>query len=137
MSAILLDREIIHYEVLGRGRPVLFLHDWVGSWRYRIPAMQAASISFRAYTLDFWGFGDSAKIPAHYYVREQARLLGAFQDELGIGRIALVGHGLGAIIALLYTRQPGPRGPGDVSQPAARLHRNPPSPGQRPASRDG
>jgi pimeloyl-ACP methyl ester carboxylesterase len=104
MSAILLDREIVHYEVLGRGRPVLFLHDWVGSWRYWIPAMQAASISFRAYALDFWGFGDSAKTPAHYYVQEQARLLEAFLDELGIGRIALVGHGLGAIIALLYTR---------------------------------
>lgn len=103
MSAILLDREIVHYEVLGRGRPVLFLHDWVGSWRYWIPAMQAASISFRAYALDFWGFGDTAKNPAHYCVQEQAGLLEAFLDELGIGRIALVGHGLGAIVALLYT----------------------------------
>ena len=30
MSAIILRDEIIHYEVLGRGRPVIFLHDWVG-----------------------------------------------------------------------------------------------------------
>lgn len=55
MSAILLDREIVHYEVLGRGRPILFLHGWVGSWRYSIPVMQATSVSFRTYALDLWG----------------------------------------------------------------------------------
>ena len=43
MSAILLDQQIVHYEVLGRGRPIIFLHGWVGSWRYWIPVMQAAS----------------------------------------------------------------------------------------------
>ena len=63
MSAILLEQDIVHYEVLGRGRPLVFLHGWVGSWRYWIPVMQAASISFRAYALDLWGFGDSAKKP--------------------------------------------------------------------------
>ena len=61
MSAIILRDEIVHYDVLGRGRPLLFLHDWVGSWRYWIPTMQAASTSFRAYALDLWGFGDTAK----------------------------------------------------------------------------
>jgi len=29
MSAVLLDDRIVHYEVLGRGRPVIFLHGWV------------------------------------------------------------------------------------------------------------
>lgn len=103
MSAILLDSEVVHYEVLGRGRPVIFLHDWAGSWRYWLSAMQAISVSFRTYALDFWGFGDSAKKSSQYCVEEQTWLLEAFMDELGIGRIALVGHGLGAIIALLYT----------------------------------
>ena len=64
MSVIILQDEIVHYEVLGRGRPVVFLHGWVGSWRYWIPAMQAASISYRTYALDLWGFGDSAKVEA-------------------------------------------------------------------------
>ena len=48
MSVVTLESEIIHYEVLGRGRPLFFLHGWVGSWRYWIPTMQAASISFRS-----------------------------------------------------------------------------------------
>lgn len=108
MSAIILRDEIVHYEVLGRGRPTIFLHDWVGSWRYWIPCMQAASVSFRAYALDLWGFGDTAKNPSYYSIDQQLSLLEDFLEELGIGKIALVGHGLGAVIALLYAaRHPG------------------------------
>lgn len=102
MSAITLSNEIIHYEVLGRGRPLVFLHGWVGSWRYWIPAMQAASVSFRAYALDLWGFGDTAKNPRYYSLQQQINLLEQFLGALGTGKISLVGHGLGAIIALLY-----------------------------------
>jgi pimeloyl-ACP methyl ester carboxylesterase len=102
MSAILLEQDIVHYEVLGRGRPLVFLHGWVGSWRYWIPVMQAASISFRAYAIDLWGFGDSAKKQSRYSLDQQIYLLDGFLDSLGIGRVALVGHGLGAMIALQY-----------------------------------
>ena len=103
MSAIILRSEIVHYEVLGRGRPVLFIHDWVGSWRYWIACMQASSVSYRAYAIDLWGFGDTAKKPEYYSLVQQTSLLEEFTNELGIGKIALVGHGLGAIVGLLYT----------------------------------
>lgn len=107
MSVVTLDGEIIHYEVLGRGRPLIFLHGWVGSWRYWVPTMQAASISYRAYAIDLWGFGDSAKRPHKYAIQEQVALLDGFMDSLGIGKIALVGHGLGSVIALSFaTRFP-------------------------------
>jgi pimeloyl-ACP methyl ester carboxylesterase len=105
MSAILLDREIVHYEVLGRGRPIIFLHGWVGSWRYWIPVMQAASVSFRTYAIDLWGFGDSAKNPNHYSLVEQMHLLDGFLQEMGIMRFAVVGHGLGAVLGLMYAQQ--------------------------------
>jgi pimeloyl-ACP methyl ester carboxylesterase len=105
MSVILLNREIVHYEVLGRGRPVILLHGWVGSWRYWVPVMQAASFSYRAYALDFWGFGDSSKNPDLYPIDEQIRLLDGFMNEMGIARVALIGHGLGALVALYYARQ--------------------------------
>jgi pimeloyl-ACP methyl ester carboxylesterase len=64
--------------------------------------MQAASISYRAYAIDLWGFGDSAKNPRRYSLDQQVRLLDGFLDELGIGRVALIGHGLGAMLALMY-----------------------------------
>lgn len=103
MSAVILQDELVHYEVLGRGRPVIFLHGWVGSWRYWIPTMQAASIHFRTYALDLWGFGDTAKNPSRYSLDNQVNLLDSFIHELGIGKIALVGHGLGAVAGMLFT----------------------------------
>ncbi len=105
MSAILLERDLVHYEVLGRGRPVFFLHGWVGSWRYWIPTMQAVSVSFRAYAIDLWGFGDSAKPAYRYPLEQQVSLLAGFMYQMGLARVALVGHGLGAVVAVLFARQ--------------------------------
>ena len=102
MSVVIQDQQVVHYEVLGRGRPLIFLHGWVGSWRYWIPTMQAASISYRAYALDLWGFGDTAKNPQYYPLNKQIQLIDGFLYEMGIGRVALVGHGLGALVAVLY-----------------------------------
>jgi pimeloyl-ACP methyl ester carboxylesterase len=102
MSIVILEDQILHFEVLGRGRPLIFLHGWVGSWRYWIPAMQSASISCRTYALDLWGYGDSAKHEGFYTLERQVKLLDQFMDEMGMARIALVGHGLGAIVATLF-----------------------------------
>jgi pimeloyl-ACP methyl ester carboxylesterase len=99
MSAILIENDLVHYEVLGRGKPVLFLHSWIGSWRYWIPVMQAASVGYRTYALDLWGFGDTAK-NQKYSIEDQTQLIIQFLDKLGIFRIAIVGHGLGGLVAL-------------------------------------
>jgi pimeloyl-ACP methyl ester carboxylesterase len=105
MSAIILDGSMVHYEALGRGRPIIFLHGWVGSWRYWINAMQIASTSFRAYALDLFGFGDSMHDPLRYSLDKQADLLKRFLEEMGIGKVALVGHNLGAVVAFSYLKQ--------------------------------
>ena len=102
MSAILLEGQIVHYEVLGRGRPTIFLHGWVGSWRYWISSMQVASTSFRAYGLDLWGFGESARDPMRYTIDQQTDLLSRFLDEMGIGKVAIIGHGLGALVGFNF-----------------------------------
>jgi pimeloyl-ACP methyl ester carboxylesterase len=105
MSVVMLEREIVHYEVLGRGRPVILLHGWVGSWRYWIPVMQAVSFSYRAYAIDFWGFGNSSKNPDRYCLDEQVGLLQGFMSAMGIDRAALIGHGLGALVALIFAER--------------------------------
>jgi pimeloyl-ACP methyl ester carboxylesterase len=102
LSAILLDGSIVHYEVLGRGRPVIFLHGWVGSWKYWISSMQVTSTSYRAYALDLWGFGETAHNELKYSLDDQVKLLDDFMNEMGIGKIALVGHGLGALVAMKF-----------------------------------
>jgi pimeloyl-ACP methyl ester carboxylesterase len=108
MSAILLNQAIIHYEALGRGRPIIFLHGWVGSWRYWVSAMQVAATSYRAYALDLFGYGDTTHDPLSYTLEKQAGLLTGFLDEMGIGKIAIVGHGLGALVGFYFAaQQPG------------------------------
>lgn len=98
MSAIFIDGQLAHYEVIGRGKPVLFLHGWVGSWRYWVPIMQAISSTNRAYALDLWGFGDSAK-NNQYTINNQVEYVMAFLDNIGLSQISIVGHSLGAIVA--------------------------------------
>lgn len=102
MSAIILDGSIVHYEVLGRGRPVIFLHGWVGSWKYWISSMQVTSTSYRAYALDLWGFGDTAHLATSYSLEQQASLIDRFLVEMGIGKVAFVGHGMGALVSMTF-----------------------------------
>ena len=61
------------------------------------PGHAGASISFRAYALDLWGFGDTTKVPGRYTLAGQLRLLDGFLEQMGIMRFAIVGHGLGAL----------------------------------------
>jgi len=95
----------VHYEVLGRGRPVIFLHGWVGSWKYWIASMQVTSTSYRAYAVDMWGFGDTAHNALKYSLEQQVKLLDDFMNEMGIGKIALVGHGLGALVGMAFANR--------------------------------
>jgi pimeloyl-ACP methyl ester carboxylesterase len=105
MSVVLLNNKVVHYEAIGRGRPVFFLHSWVGSWRYWVPVMQAASTSYRAYVIDFWGFGETARDPEKYSLEQQADLINLFLEQMGIGRVVLVGHGVGAIISWVFANR--------------------------------
>ncbi len=113
MSAIFLPGDVLlHYEVLGRGRPpVLFLHSWVGSWRYWLLSMEeVALLPQRAYAVDLPGFGGSVSLRNEEPRFDPDRALEAilhFLNELGVVQVVVVGHGLGALMALyLLARHP-------------------------------
>lgn len=109
MSITTIGNHLIHYEAVGRGRPIVFIHGWLGSWRYWWPSMQALSTHHRAFAFDLWGFGDSSKATNPSNASELYRfsvyvdMLDKFLDKLGITQpVTLVGHSLGAAIALRY-----------------------------------
>jgi pimeloyl-ACP methyl ester carboxylesterase len=102
VSAIILDEGLVHYEVLGRGRPLVFLHGWLGSWRYWMPTMDNLSDRFRTYAFDMWGFGDSDRNPQRYSLASYVAQLDLFMEELGVMNASLVGHSMGAAVALLF-----------------------------------
>jgi len=105
MSAIIVENGLVHYEAIGRGKPVLFLHGWLGSWRYWMPTMEAVSDHYRTYALDLWGFGDSDKSQLRYGVESYVSLIGEFMDGMGLVQLPIVGHALGAIAAVLFAAQ--------------------------------
>jgi pimeloyl-ACP methyl ester carboxylesterase len=111
VSAIHLDNRLVHYEVFGRGQPIIFLHSWLGSWRYWVPSMDLASERYRAYALDFWGFGESDRKGANFNVTGYVDMLGQFMDKMGIPMANLVGHGLGGVVAIRAARERADRFP--------------------------
>jgi len=102
MSAVVIDGGIVHYEAFGRGWPILFLHGWLGSWRYWMPSMESVSDRYRTYALDLWGFGDSDKSNARCNLADYVALVDNFVENMGIGQAPIIGHSLGAMIALEY-----------------------------------
>jgi pimeloyl-ACP methyl ester carboxylesterase len=102
MSAVVIDGGLVHYEAFGRGSPVLFLHGWLGSWRYWMRTMEAIADRNRTYALDLWGFGDSDKSKRRYNLSDYVTLIDHFVDNMGIRDAPIVGHALGAMVALEY-----------------------------------
>ncbi len=100
MSSITTDQGIVHYEVYGRGRPVILLHGWLGSWGVWQETMAQLGQHFRTYALDFWGFGESGKKRETYAVQDFVSLVDQFMEQLGIVSAPLVGHSMGGTVSL-------------------------------------
>ncbi len=100
MSSLTTDQGIVHYEVYGRGRPVILLHGWLGSWGLWQQTMGVLGSRYRTYALDFWGFGESGKKRDSYAVQDFVSLVDQFMEQLGIARAPLVGHSMGGTVSL-------------------------------------
>ncbi len=100
MSSITTDQGVVHYEVFGRGKPVILLHGWLGSWGVWQETMAYLGRYYRAYALDFWGFGESGKKRDSYDVADFVSLVDQFMEQLGISRAPLVGHSMGGTVSL-------------------------------------
>lgn len=100
MSSITTDQGIVHYEVFGRGKPVILLHGWLGSWGLWQETMAYLGKSYRTYALDFWGFGESGKKRETYAIQDFVSLVNQFMEQLGISHAPLVGHSMGGTVSL-------------------------------------
>lgn len=84
----------------GRGRPVILLHGWLGSWGLWQETMGILGRHYRTYALDFWGFGESGKKRETYAVQDFVSLVDQFMEQLGIVHAPLVGHSMGGTVSL-------------------------------------
>ena len=100
MSSITTDQGIVHYEVYGRGKPVILLHGYQGSWGLWQETMAYLGAFYRTYALDFWGFGESGNKRSTYSVVDFVSLVNQFMDQMGIVSAPLVGHSMGGTVSL-------------------------------------
>jgi len=101
VATLVTEQGIVHYEVYGRGRPVLLLHGWLNSWNVWRGTIEELGNDFRLYALDFFGFGDSGEGAKDYSVDNFSRLVEQFMDRMGISRAPLVGHSMGGTVSLM------------------------------------
>jgi len=99
VSSFVTEQGIIHYETYGRGRPVLLLHGWLGSWNLWRNTIELLGKEFRTYALDFWGFGESVG-KENYTVDNFVELVHQFMERLGIVKAPIIGHSMGGTVAL-------------------------------------
>ncbi|MCA9924398.1 MAG: alpha/beta hydrolase [Anaerolineales bacterium] len=106
MSSIVTDQGILHYESIGRGRPIILLHGWINSWDvWRDQMIKLAKTGqYRVYALDFWGFGESAKgsqtTTTSFQIGSYVEMVQQFMDSLGIVSAPIFGHSMGGTVAL-------------------------------------
>lgn len=103
-----LDGLSVHYLRAGRGPVVVLLHGLGGfaaSWRTTIDALAGQATVLAP---DLPGFGRSAKPRMRYGLDFFVAALDAFLDALDVRPLALVGHSLGAGVAVAWAlRWPG------------------------------
>lgn len=100
MPTLVTEQGIVHYEAYGRGRPVILLHGWLGSWALWRDTIEELGKHFRTYALDFFGFGDSLDRTTDFSINSYVEVVHQFMDRLGIVKAPLVGHSMGGSVAL-------------------------------------
>ncbi|MDX1995120.1 MAG: alpha/beta hydrolase [bacterium] len=100
MPTLVTEQGIVHYEAYGRGRPVLLLHGWLGSWALWRSTIESLSKEFRTYAIDFFGFGESFDRNANFSVSNYVESVNQFMERQGIVKAALVGHSMGGTVSL-------------------------------------
>jgi pimeloyl-ACP methyl ester carboxylesterase len=103
MPKILANGINFHFLQMGEGPDVVMLHGLSGNlavWHLElVPLLRS---DYRILTYDLRGHGRSDMPPTGYTTRDMAEDLRSIMDGLGVPRAHLVGHSLGADIALHF-----------------------------------
>ncbi|MDB5619866.1 MAG: alpha/beta hydrolase [Tardiphaga sp.] len=96
------DGTRLYYEEAGKGRPVVFVHEYAGDYRTWEPQLRYFTRSHRCITLSQRGYppSDVPTDPARYGQDVARDDIIAILDELKIEKAHIVGHSMGASTAL-------------------------------------
>jgi len=84
------------------GIPLVLLHGVTDSWRSFEPVLAHLPASLHAFAISQRGHGDSSRPDEGYTFADMAGDLAAFIDALAIERPVVVGHSMGASVAMRF-----------------------------------
>lgn len=82
------------------GSPLVLLHGLSYRWQSWLGVMPHLALRWHLYALDLRGFGRSGRAPGAYRVRDYAADVAALLREVIQAPAVLVGHSLGAVVAI-------------------------------------
>jgi pimeloyl-ACP methyl ester carboxylesterase len=95
--------------VVEDGRPgapgVLLIHGTAGSTAWWDPVVPALAGACRVTRVDLLGHGSSSSPAGGYDIPAHARRVGAALDRLGAGRVTVIGHSMGCMVATALAEQ--------------------------------
>jgi proline iminopeptidase len=95
----------IYYKIIGRGAPLLIVHGGPGaSHDYLLPHLLPLARTNKLIFIDERGSGRSQKLEdaSQYTVENMVEDVEAVRQALGLGKISLMGHSYGGVLAQAY-----------------------------------
>ena len=89
----------------GMGNEILCLHGITANCRCWDVIASVVSPKYRVLAMDLRGRGRSDKPPKGYSLQHHLRDINCIMDDMGLGQTAIMGHSLGAFIALAFGAQ--------------------------------
>ena len=121
------DNVHIEYRVFGHGDPaVLLVHGWASDANYWSAQIEALKPNYTVVALNLAGHGGSAANRSDWTIANYAGDVAAVAHEIPNAHLILVGHGMGATVALAATPLIGERVIGVVAVEALRSLGAPP-----------
>jgi len=96
---------MIYYQIIGQGVPLMIVHGGPGaSHDYFLPYLLPLARTNKVVFIDERGSGRSAKLEdaSQYTVENMADDVEAVRKALGLGKISLLGHSYGGVLAQAY-----------------------------------
>ncbi|MCH5319160.1 MAG: alpha/beta hydrolase [Paramuribaculum sp.] len=91
-----------HYEVSGKGAPMIIMHGWGCDSSTVSSITRVAEKTHRVYTIDFPGFGKSDEPQSVWGVDDYTKFLEKFSKQENISNPVLLGHSFGGRVGIVY-----------------------------------
>lgn len=92
----------LHYVVGGEGSPLILLAGWPQTWWSFHKIMPMLAMQHKVIVVDYRGMGTSSKPNTGYSKRNMAGDIALLTEKMGLAKVSIAGHDIGANIAISF-----------------------------------